>query len=717
MPDRHDEIPVSHKKTFEWIYRDSTQETKSWSNFAEWLRRDDGIFWIAGKAGSGKSTLMKYLYDNPKTREELVCWSKNIPLILAAFFFWKTGTSMQKSQIGLLQSLLHETLSQCYQLIPIVLPERWHEYQLHDLGSEFLHISGDWTQAELSRAFRRLVTQDILPAKFCFLIDGLDEYDGDPAAIVALLKDIPSSTSIKICISSRPLVVCEEAFDQGPMLMLQDLTYKDIELYVQDTLGEHNRMLQLKKEDPENAPQLVTQIVDRASGVFLWVKLVVRSLLDGLSNYDRISDLQARLQLLPVDLEDLYWHMLKDVEPLYRKQAWNLFQTVRRARSPLSPLLLSFADEDPQAALLASKKTLEQDEIEAICKAIERRLKSRCKGLLEIQHSSRAQFYEGSTRLKLRTGKVLFLHRSVNDFLEERNVQSMLLDENDDDYDANYSLMRAQLMRLKWLDPQDCIDRATLADIVADFLEYAAAAEHKTGEGTIPFVEQFDQIANERWLNRELSFTGNSFSEHYDTHDLWVGFFWTDDTQNERGDCFLTLVIQFGLALYVKNLLARDSNVISAKAGQPLLEYAIAPQWKKTLRPINVEVIKVLLEAGADPNKLYQGATAWQKSLEYVYAFLPKFAATPNDTQIIDQWYEIFELFLEHGADPDAWITPGQKFKSDERLSLTATDVIAATFSKVVILKGVELNALLVKKSQEKARKANRWFNWPRFWW
>jgi hypothetical protein len=56
MLDRHDEIPESHKKMFEWVYRDSTQETKSWSNFAEWLRRDDGIFWIAAKAGSGKST-------------------------------------------------------------------------------------------------------------------------------------------------------------------------------------------------------------------------------------------------------------------------------------------------------------------------------------------------------------------------------------------------------------------------------------------------------------------------------------------------------------------------------------------------------------------------------------------------------------------------------------------------------------------------------------
>jgi hypothetical protein len=327
------------------------------------------------------------------------------------------------------------------------------------------------------------------------------------------------------------------------MLMLQDLTYRDIELYVNDTLGEHDRMLQLKKEDPQNAPQLVTETVDRASGVFLWVKLVVRSLLDGLSNFDRISDLQARLRLLPIDLEDLYRHMLEDVEPFYRMQAWMLFQIVRQARSPLSPLLLSFADDDPQCTLLAPKKTLEAVEIEARCKAIERRLKSRCKGLPEIQFSSSTQYYAEPAHRLLRTAKVLFLHRSVDDFLTKQDVQNMLLNQEDDDYDAHRSLMRAQLMRLKWLEPQHYLDIATLADIVLEFLGYAAAAEHKTGEGTIPFIEQFDEIANEYWLQGQFGSASSSNPESSHIDGSWVEVFWTNDTRNDRGDSFLTLAI------------------------------------------------------------------------------------------------------------------------------------------------------------------------------
>jgi hypothetical protein len=47
-------IKTAHKRTFEWIFRDET------SPFMVWLRSGRDIFWISGKAGSGKSTLMKY---------------------------------------------------------------------------------------------------------------------------------------------------------------------------------------------------------------------------------------------------------------------------------------------------------------------------------------------------------------------------------------------------------------------------------------------------------------------------------------------------------------------------------------------------------------------------------------------------------------------------------------------------------------------------------
>jgi hypothetical protein len=58
---RYEAVPEAHEQTFAWILQPNHGETESeWSDFAQWLQEGEGIFWINGKAGSGKSTLMKY---------------------------------------------------------------------------------------------------------------------------------------------------------------------------------------------------------------------------------------------------------------------------------------------------------------------------------------------------------------------------------------------------------------------------------------------------------------------------------------------------------------------------------------------------------------------------------------------------------------------------------------------------------------------------------
>lgn len=129
ITDRYDEVEAAHLQTFEWIFERSPFkagqpnarkiETKRWSNFVDWLRYGRGIYWINGKAASGKSTLMRYIYDHGQTHKELFAWSKDVSLATAGFYFWLAGTSMQKSQYGLLRGLLHEILRRHRKLIPI----------------------------------------------------------------------------------------------------------------------------------------------------------------------------------------------------------------------------------------------------------------------------------------------------------------------------------------------------------------------------------------------------------------------------------------------------------------------------------------------------------------------------------------------------------------------------------------------------------------------
>ena len=333
MPDRHERIAAAHRRTFKWIFESSEGYKVKWTDFVNWLQNDDELYWITGKAGSGKSTLMKYIYGSRRTRKYLKLRDRTLPVITAGFFFWNSGTNIQMSQQGLLQTLLYESLRQCEDLIPIVFPQRWNSYDM--FGQDYR----PWTDGELLQGFKRLVKQDGDAARFCFFVDGLDEFDGDPGVLINLFKEVVSTSKVKVCLSSRPWLVFEDAFRHYSNLMLQDLTYPDITNFVSSELGSSSHFLTLRARKAKYADKLITDIATKADGVFLWVKLVVTSLLAGLTNSDRISDLQRRLELIPRDLEDLYGKMLKSFDAFYLEHASQLFQLVRASYRPnFSPL-------------------------------------------------------------------------------------------------------------------------------------------------------------------------------------------------------------------------------------------------------------------------------------------------------------------------------------------------------------------------------------------
>jgi ABC-type siderophore export system fused ATPase/permease subunit len=89
MPDRIESIPEAHASTFEWIFNAPPQsaDTPSWDSFPAWLtQRDSSIYWITGKPGSGKSTLMKYLHGHPQLANLLSVWAHGQDLSKAGFY-------------------------------------------------------------------------------------------------------------------------------------------------------------------------------------------------------------------------------------------------------------------------------------------------------------------------------------------------------------------------------------------------------------------------------------------------------------------------------------------------------------------------------------------------------------------------------------------------------------------------------------------------------
>jgi polynucleotide 5'-kinase involved in rRNA processing len=56
---RTDQIEDPFQDTFKWVF--------DRSSFSNWLQEGTGLFWVNGKPGSGKSTLMKYILNSQYT--------------------------------------------------------------------------------------------------------------------------------------------------------------------------------------------------------------------------------------------------------------------------------------------------------------------------------------------------------------------------------------------------------------------------------------------------------------------------------------------------------------------------------------------------------------------------------------------------------------------------------------------------------------------------
>ncbi|XMA12658.1 hypothetical protein WAI453_005449 [Rhynchosporium graminicola] len=116
MYERVDTIAKAHRKTLGGVFEGGISQDVQWSPFADWLKPPSGIYWISGKAGSGKSTLMRYITQDPRTVAVLQSWA-NRPVMDASYFFWKSGAPDQASLIGLYCALLYQILSQEHHLI------------------------------------------------------------------------------------------------------------------------------------------------------------------------------------------------------------------------------------------------------------------------------------------------------------------------------------------------------------------------------------------------------------------------------------------------------------------------------------------------------------------------------------------------------------------------------------------------------------------------
>ncbi|KAH8752602.1 hypothetical protein BGZ57DRAFT_95902 [Hyaloscypha finlandica] len=644
MEQREEAIKDAHKTTLDWMFeRNETQ-------FMNWLETGNGIYWVKGKAGSGKSTLMKYVSNHRATLETLRRWAGAEQLFTANFFFWNSGYPMQKSQVGLLQSLLYQVLRTYPALIMEVCP----------LNS----FRRSWKRKELFDALDKVSKQTTLLAKSCFFVDGLDEYEGDDEDIIALLQELASCPSIKICVSSRPWNTFLDAFDDSKWkLVLEDLTRDDMRKYVHTMLIQNQAFSEMSKYDPR-CETLVPQIARKAQGVWLWVYLVVRDLLRDLKGEEEYPLLQRRLDSFPDELESYFEDIIDRIDRIHSEETARIFLVAVTAVQPFPLLSLSYLSmeaTDKDYAIRMELCGLSIQEAFQIKRKWRKLLNSRCRDLLEVDHITL-----GGVSSFL-DDRVEFLHRTVRDFLRN-NYQDELRKRAGDGFDARCSLCKT-IVALSKVSVSDSANDGSnvvfpalelVEELVEEMLLYAQSFERTEAQSMARLLDEMNRVYC-------LRFAPCGLWTVWTEKRRKMPQLWDFPIRDYQEGTFLALVIRAGLRLYVGEKLEVDKVLTTKEDGHPLLDYACRPERYSTIiaqleqdNDPDPQMVHLLLEHGSDPNQLmgsnYKGHTVWTFFILSCYCR----SVRPRESDkaftgrsSLDRYRAVIELMIDHGASPN----------------------------------------------------------------
>ena len=608
------------------------------------------LFWISGKPGSGKSTFMKFIVHNRQTDHALQVWAGDKDVLKASHYFWAAGATLQKSHEGLLRSLLFDILDQYPQLIPAVLPGRWSlTDQLDQTAPSDLN---PWTLTELQASIRALGDKTDAIARFCFFIDGLDEYFGDCSYLCQVVKDLSKCPGIKVCLSSRPWNIFEENFGAafGRKIYVHDLTQQDIRYYAETRLCEHPRWSSVVTGTRKTAA-LLNEITQRAKGVFLWVFLVTKLLRDGMTNYDTMADLWKRLDAIPEDLEQFFKHILSSVEPFYHEKMAGTLQIALTASRPLELILYTFHDleyEDEQYSRNESLENWDIGKATAFTEPFQWRLSSRCMGLLEITND-----------------KVDFLHRTVSDFLRTAKMAEFIASHLRPSFEPNFSIFQAYISWMKHMG--HCLDLVT---IITEALGYARDAfdskriDHDVISDHVDELEWcFGTVSDTRRKDQGLPYMSTAFGP------MGRAVHGTDFPASLKREQFYNsifrrAVLRADFVEYASRKLLVDPLhfeglppvaflvALDLSANKPDPDGSSVEGWT----PKRLSLLRCLLRNGCDPNKVCDDiqSSPWADFLKKLAVVRGRPTLSLHQLRLISAITQgIFSMFLEFGADPN----------------------------------------------------------------
>jgi hypothetical protein len=685
--------------TFDWILDEQVTERereclhkKDVCNLmSRWLEHESGMFFIVGKAGSGKSTLMRFLAEHQQTSTLLQGWARrhDCALTICAHYFWCSGSQLQSSQEGLWRSILYAITKSHRKLASAIFADR-----TCDEGQTLAQLrSQPWARIDLISALSLLVAQlEVQKVAVCLFIDGLDEFQGDEMKLIVELQDMLESRYIKICASSRPRNLFEDAFgreDYQWKLALHLLTQGDMVQLANTRLCEDDAFCKLvDREDRRQG--FVTAIADKSQGVFLWTVLVVREMIREAHQAGTIDELEERLNALPIELggkEGLYQRIADRSDPRYQKYMARLLLVMLEAAG--SQYLrwedVHFLYDDAKDARFATRECLglddkyrlawdKKDQAAAVQPRAVPSHDSSCRGLFLACHEGRSGAHPRGVNCRVRHIHLIedtrrqirkwspdfvdlsnemypgFLHRSVGEYLSLPKIRERMTDlsqgpQANDQFDPVLTRCRLRLAHSRLHS-----DQWEGGDFERNFIEEIACAGHERRDFIRAILPEFERIQDTKRsyvpvMANDGPIHDRFWAKYFDDSRYLIdrlvrlhdGF---DTSRSSQAHAwFLSLVARRGFVWYCREHWSQVPTSDRQATGTIIIAGLLFQTRYLEMSREQADLVQCLLCSGVNPNTKY----TWNKHGE-------------DDRQFKASLWEAYVV-----AFPDFWTSTAEK--------------------------------------------------------
>lgn len=280
------------------IRRGITQGAGIWltqrQDYIDWVGYQDSsgskVYYLTGLPATGKSCLAAVIIGHLQSLQKT-----------CQYHFFSPSHQAKRKAAYCLRSI-------AFQLAQTSEEFRQRLLNLHE-ESGLSFITEDQSFSMIwEKIFEGIIFKISFPSPLFWVLDAVDETDS-PSMLISHFTRIQSLTPIRLFLTSRPMksasAFTENGLSVSTCILTELDTLGDIRAYVQSVV------LRALPNEGEIQEDICNQLLMKASGSFLWVKLALKTLEDSWHTQD---DIRKALTEVPRGMEELYEKMLKNVE-------------------------------------------------------------------------------------------------------------------------------------------------------------------------------------------------------------------------------------------------------------------------------------------------------------------------------------------------------------------------------------------------------------------